>query len=438
MATAVPEVHGALAAGVAGGPAAAATPVRRLIVVDALRGIACLAVMVHHSVPIAAFGDFYLLQRMGHTSVTLFLVLSGFSIHYRWAAKGELGDRFDHRSYWARRFLRIYPSYAFAVVLEIILFVMILGPDQGWHWGANGIPTWFMVMAQILLVTANTVHIGYVTIGWTLAFEIQVYALYSVIVTHVRRIGAVRIVLISLAVAIVWRYACQWFLTTLPVARDPYGTVATASTVYNHVGYTQLPARAFEWMLGLLAAEVVMRRVALPPALSRLPSHWGAAVFGVLFGVISYLFFRPLGVSSLNGNPFYLSDVVYDQIAGVAWFAMLLWAVQHEGALGRFAITRTPLRVFAAVGVFSYSLYLVHYPMLFFFEREFRLLSDPENPRPLAVGWEAGASMIFIWLVIIGFAFIFHVLIERRFLQASQRVGKRSRGSNQPQPLPAG
>ena len=107
---------------------------RRTRELDALRGLAALAVVLFHvrvplwagwtvitttpgysqldrglawlSPPMALFGS----------AVMLFFVVSGFAIHYPNAAPGS---RLDVGPYAMRRFLRIYPPYVVAVLLTV-------------------------------------------------------------------------------------------------------------------------------------------------------------------------------------------------------------------------------------------------------------------------------------------------------------------------------
>src|SRR5919201_1813672 len=83
-----------------GGPA-------RLRAIDALRATAALAVVLHHSPHVDGPLSFLRpIQELGSAGVGLFLVLSGFSIHYRWASNGG-EQRFSQRRFWRRRFIRL-------------------------------------------------------------------------------------------------------------------------------------------------------------------------------------------------------------------------------------------------------------------------------------------------------------------------------------------
>src|SRR5262245_2302746 len=113
----------------------------RLTGIDMLRGAAALWVVVYH-----AFGSFVpheegaLWQRiaaspvlLGFTGVNLFLVLSGFCIHLPLAMRMRDGElpRLEHGRYWKRRFVRLYPAYAAAMVFSLTFGVV------SWMWLNN-------------------------------------------------------------------------------------------------------------------------------------------------------------------------------------------------------------------------------------------------------------------------------------------------------------
>ena len=92
---------------------------------DVLRFVACFLVIVQHSLPVGA-------GLLGHTGVALFFSISGFLIGRILAANPVLP------SFYARRFLRIYPAYIFTLALfGLLAYTPFLHhPELGtlfWH-----------------------------------------------------------------------------------------------------------------------------------------------------------------------------------------------------------------------------------------------------------------------------------------------------------------
>jgi peptidoglycan/LPS O-acetylase OafA/YrhL len=117
----------------------------------ALTGIRCFAalnlVFFHFADP-HSFGPLSPVVNGGYISVSFFLLLSGFILTYNYADRAEQG-KLTARSFWTARFSRLYPVYAFSLLLSIGMLIqevqahtkadftlgVILTPLllQGWH-----------------------------------------------------------------------------------------------------------------------------------------------------------------------------------------------------------------------------------------------------------------------------------------------------------------
>ena len=101
-----------------GGPVAPAGSGARLGWLDALRGLAALAVVFQHSGPYLADGVFALTHRRldpGIFGVFLFFLISGYIV------PASLERRGDLRAFWVGRLFRIYPLYLVVFVLALVL-----------------------------------------------------------------------------------------------------------------------------------------------------------------------------------------------------------------------------------------------------------------------------------------------------------------------------
>ncbi|MFJ6618603.1 acyltransferase family protein [Kitasatospora sp. NPDC091335] len=144
----------------------------RLGWLDALRGIAALAVAMHHfglldKIPHGAKVPQYL--DLGFFGVMLFFLVSGYII------PASLERRGDVRAFWAGRFFRIYPAVIVAVVVSLLVLPRSNQIIQGWSFdhpalslGANGL------LLQDLLGVPGTLGVM-----WSLAYEMVFYYFVS-------------------------------------------------------------------------------------------------------------------------------------------------------------------------------------------------------------------------------------------------------------------
>jgi peptidoglycan/LPS O-acetylase OafA/YrhL len=387
--------------------------------VDVLRACAAILVVLLHTgrdtgplavlKPIAAFG---------WSGVGLFLVLSGFSIHFRWAASDVPHHAFTPKKFFTRRFFRLYPTYVAAVLVTLALLAIegALHADTSWVIAGGSQPAWVLGLNQLLVVPANVIPVAFVGVAWSLGLEVQLYIAYAVIVRRIRSIGVLKIVAGTLVIALAYRLGSEFVTSSMPVGQFfPGGRATTLSRVL----YAQLPSRAFEWFLGVLAAEAYFGRVKLP-RWTRSPL---AAAALLLTAGLAFRY--PQGVEHLNGHFFRISDVLLDPLVGVSYFVLLLAVVRYNEALtnGRRSVQRIA-GALAAVGIFSYSMYLLHDVML---GTGARVASD--------VGVSGTIETLCMWLFVLAGSWLFHLAVERPFITGAgdrfvlERLRRRARAT---------
>ncbi|MGI8801402.1 MAG: acyltransferase family protein [Solirubrobacteraceae bacterium] len=372
----------------------------RLTGVDSLRAVAALLVLLLHTghlpgplvalKPVAAFG---------WSGVGLFLVISGFSIHFRWAASDVPHHDFTPRRFFQRRFFRLYPTYLAAVVVTILLLLALgssIRPTLPWVFANGNLPTWTVAVSTAALVAANAIPVAYVGVAWSLGLEAQLYVLYAALIGRLRRVGIMRIVVAMLVVALTFRFLSEFITSSMPVGQFFPGGRATS---LSRLLYAQLPARSFEWWLGVLAAEAFFGRVQLP-RWTRSPVMAVALIF-----VAAALFRYPLGATSVNGHYYRVSDVLLDPLVGLGYFVLLQAVVSREREITSHRAARVVFGGLAAVGIFSYSLYLMH-PILL--TAGDRLATDARLPAVVAT--------VTSWMFVLLGAWVFHRVIERPFI----------------------
>jgi peptidoglycan/LPS O-acetylase OafA/YrhL len=306
--------------------------------VDQLRGLAALAVVVCH-LKVSAYqgapnldGEFWpwlaLVLGFGYLGVPLFFVISGFCIHlpHARALARAAPTAPDWKRFFVRRFWRLYPPYLVALFAALALW-----------WVAGSPIPWLAVTTQALLV--HTFHTatfdGVNPPAWTLAVEAQLYLAYPVVFWLIARLGALRALGAVLGVTMAYRVGLA-LAPSLPVE-------------LGGPAWELFLARWFEWVLGAVVAEWAAGRLALPRVLS---TPWpGALALGA--GVLLEWYAWAYGLYILK-EPLY----------GVAFALLLYAALAHE----RPGLPSAPGRCLARVGVYSYSLYLLHRPIQLAFE----------------------------------------------------------------------
>jgi len=309
--------------------------------INQLRGLAALAVVACH-LGVSAYRDvpnvggspwpwLGVVLGFGYLGVPLFFVISGFCIHLPQARMlATMGPSVPSpvwRRFFGRRFWRLYPPYVGALVFALVLVFVING-------GVT-VP-WYAVVTQALLV--HTFHPatfdGLNPPAWSLAVEAQLYLAYPVVFWLIARRGALRALAIVLGLTLTYRLALNF---------------APFPPRFGGVAWEFFLARWFEWVLGAVVAEWAVGRVSLPRVVSQ---PWLAAT---LFG---------LGVLLEWHRWHYGLYAIMEPIYGLA-FALLLCVLLRREPRGDASSIG---RCLARVGLYSYSLYLLHRPIQLAFE----------------------------------------------------------------------
>jgi peptidoglycan/LPS O-acetylase OafA/YrhL len=325
--------------------ASAAVPAtRHLKHVEGMRAVAAFVVFVNH-----AYGQTWLADHnefpngilsiftyslvAGHLAVTVFIVISGFCLALPVLANGDK-LRGGTKTFFKRRVKRILPAYYGSVALCLALIWTIIGEPTGTLWDVPITVKWpgvtrDAILAHLLLVQDlfATSKINYVL--WSIAVEWHIYFLFPLIVWCWARFGPKWVV----PIALVLGYALRFGFATTRIAR--------ASPQY--VGM---------FTLGMLAAYVTQSPRDLY-ARMRDKVPWGWIAAGSFF--VTCALTRYWGWS-LAVERFPYLDLPVGILA-----ASLLVVASRESSLWARVFSWKPI-VF--MGTFSYSVYLVHAPLL--------------------------------------------------------------------------
>ena len=296
-----------------------------------LRGIAVLVVVFYHS----NLG----LVKQGYLGVDVFFVLSGFLITSI-ILKALDNQTFQFSEFYLRRAKRLLPALYSTLLFTTLLSLMVLTQQQ-----------WFEYLAQLkgaLTFTANMVlpsQTGYFDSSsegkpllhiWSLSLEEQYYFLLPVFLyllpKRFRLIGVVALALASLFLCFSWVYSENQYAPFLwRIAESPKSEWA----------FYLLFTRAWELLAGSICAWIMLNKSAV-----QIPT---------IFKVIALAMICFICSISINNEHPSLESVIVVLSTMVILIGNKEWLPQH------FII-----HFIEKAGDWSYSIYLVHWPLFAF------------------------------------------------------------------------
>jgi peptidoglycan/LPS O-acetylase OafA/YrhL len=367
----------------------------RLLGIDALRGVAALAVVLFH----ASFA-------FGYVGVYLFFVISGFCIHLRWArssARNGIG-RVEFWEFWKRRTIRLYPPYVGAVLLALAL-----------HWAQGTLPQprflTFDLAVHALMVhnLAEATKQSLNPVFWTLAVEEQLYLAYFLLLWLRGRFGWRRTLAVCLGARVGW----------LVIQRSAVALMAGVVTPGLWLPLEEGAAwHWFQWALGAVAVEAAVGLVPLP--------RWSYDLRVGALAVASAVALTHAESTAEAGSVIHLLALLAVHPAwGITFFVLVNAAARSEPGWRREG---APLivRAMAGVGMISYSLYLTHALVLWELGDTLPALEDS----PLLPVVVCPPALAFAWL--------FFRLLERPFITLARQVGAFRRETTLGAEVPSG
>lgn len=319
------------------------------------------------------------LLRYGHEAVLFFFVLSGFVIHLRYSRQLQAGKgaaRFDWRSYVWRRAKRLYPPLLFALILTAVFD--LLGRSLGYPIYFQSTPydlinrnviadhNWLTGLGNLAFLMTSYVPV-WGTNGplWSLKFEWWFYMLYP---------------------------AFWWVSKKSVLAATVLMTALWGASFYPPVWGVSLLREVFSlmlaWWFGALLADVYTRRLRC--------SFVALSTLSLLLAGLPFVHFDPV-----------VKDILWG--AGFSGLMALCFVAAGRG----WRVVKVLARL-KPLGDMSYTLYVIHFPLLVLMSGYVASLSQ-RGHLPMHFGWVVPG--IFLCLLL---AYLAHWLTEVPF------VGRRS------------
>ena len=324
-------------------------PSRHLSHLDGLRGLASLYVLLGHMyifvtidwlpyISSPALVACLRIFNVGQTGVDVFIVLSGYCLMIPVVTSPEQYLRGGIKRYILRRAKRILPAYYLAIFFSLLLgLVTALATHNLADWQNRILPEYSpgSLLTHFLLI--HNLFGSYIhTIDppmWSVATEWQIYFLFPLFLLPVwKRWGVLSCIALGFGMAIL-----------------------------IHVVFNKALDEICPWYIGLFALGMVGAAInfgtsaLMEKARTQIP--WGA--------ISSLLWVGTLGYCSINHGWYKSHHWIADTLMGFASMTLLICLtkqalLQQQNTLCRLLESRCAV----ALGKFSYSTYLIHYPLL--------------------------------------------------------------------------
>jgi len=360
---------------------------------DGLRACLALYVVAHHCyLTIYPAGAVLSLRNpsqifwYGRFAVGWFIALSGYCLMIPVVKDGSTEYRLPRGAldFFRRRARRILPTFYAALVLSLVLCWTVVGKMTGTHWDAS-LPVTRVAIVSNLLMLQDMIQPYRINHSfWSIAVEWRIYFLFPVMLWLWRRMGAVpATVLIS--------SACFVLMIATHFAPSFDLLIRTYTCT-------------FLFTLGVFSAAQAARVAKAPP------SEW---IRLLLLAVAVVLLALAFAIDSKRAPSILQREIIEDATFAIsACLFLFLWTTPGRSVIRPILASRP----FAFVGVFAYSIYLTHAPLVQLIWQLFIRNSSLHGFTALVV------LQLIALPASTAAAFVFFLAFEKPFLSRKQRA----------------
>jgi peptidoglycan/LPS O-acetylase OafA/YrhL len=340
-------------------------PKNHIDFIDSFRAIAALYVVMHHCVVqyydpaidtnIHLFSIKVIIIHFflhGHLAVNLFIVLSGYSLMLS-VIKNNYQIKGGFVLFLKRRVIRILPTYYASIALSLILIWLFIGKKTGMHWDIcipvdmNDVIRHALLFHDFFMSTSGRIN----HVLWSIAVEFRIYLFFPLLVWLWKKGGMITALLTS---AFISAIGSLILIYLSHINSDIY---LASSGVSPYI---------LSFTFGMIAADACFSDSKLIYSASRFTSFNRykkvliCCSYLVLFLFIKFIFKSEGGSENKFDLPSYVNDILFGALC--AFMLFIVFVYSHKKITWAYkALTWRPL-VFA--GTFSYSIYLIHAPLL--------------------------------------------------------------------------
>ncbi|WP_336085683.1 acyltransferase family protein [Nocardia sp. SSK8] len=318
----------------------------------------------------------------GHFAVIAFIVVSGYSLQ---AARIGRGDAYTTLGFLKRRCRRILPPYYAAMVLSAVIGVTVAAEMTGSQWDISLPVTWNSLLTHSLLLQdlVDYTKINYA--HWSIAAEFHLYLMFPLFIWLLGRVGA------------------RW------------GTAVVATGVAGLIAYVMISSDAPAFFFGLIlyfflgmvtASAAARMRFALTAEVRR-TVRWaaGASLATLLAVAVGVGFARVEAVL-----PAFDLGVALAICALILGFLPVRDVPVEAVPAARTSLGGQVAATLERLGRFSYSLYLIHPPIVMIV---WLCLGGNDLDKPLMFGALLAAAVPVALIL----SYLFYRIFERPFTQ---------------------
>ena len=358
--------------------------------VEAARGLAAIEVLAYHVVEIFNLHQFsqlkYLLYpfSFGHEAVIFFFVLSGFSIHYNYAAK-NFRQRSEIKSYYFARWLRLYPLLIGALLLTLVLVLVghsLSVTSYTGLWNSSFINS--IIGSSLLAVDLRT-HSGYWIATprtnppiWSLSYEAIYYLIYPMLWWLNSRLSIISVTIIAGLISIIALVITNYLGANHLANVLAYYLIWVLGALLAHVRLHTIRAQNYNPILIWVVVILLLLKVMLRDQSTIL----GDYLLGFAIVAAAYIYYSktPLWKTKTLSLSMYCTTFI-----GFALFLQHYSGISYSGSLLLLQVKIILIAVvfilfhnrahfnrlinvmtdrFLVTGSVSYGIYIFHYPLL--------------------------------------------------------------------------
>ncbi|RZJ78893.1 MAG: acyltransferase [Flavobacterium sp.] len=305
-------------------------------ILDGLRGIAAIIVVTFHLAEPLGTGHLDIVVNHGYLAVDFFFLLSGFVMGY---AYDDRWNKMSVANFFKRRIIRLQPMVVLGMTLGAIGFYF----TDSTIWPLiHTVPIWKMLLVMLIGYTILPIPLSMDirgwqemhplnSVGWSLFFEYIANILYAVWIRKFSKRALTILVLIA-AVA----------LAHLAITNGDLSGGWTLNVEQVRIGLTRT---MFPFFAGLL-----LSRIAKPTRIKN-AFLWCS----LLIAIVLYM-------PCIGGAHHLWMNGIYESVCVIIIFPLIVYL----GASGLIQGQREQ-KICKFLGDLSYPLYLVHYPIVYFY-----------------------------------------------------------------------